>query len=327
MERNQAIDIAKGLGILLVFLGHLPLPYWLINTRYFFHMPLFVALSGYFSKKQDIRNTLKKSTVKIALPYFFYGFVFCCINYLLFKNIGTKEIIGFLVARPMDIWQINFFGVFWFMIALFVIKMLAAIIPSKSIYWALPILFFFTIPFVVNRFDFVKNLPVAFAQGCILFIFYRLGAYLPKIKPSQNTIFFIISTLTLIGLAIFFIIKFDGMHQKITNYHNLKLFNPIGALFIAIAGIISTFTFSSILNNKMISKPLAKLGEYSFTFYALHLFVFFLVERTIEGLHFPSIVKLIVILTGTILLISFFIIIVKKMFQKNSFLQHLILLK
>lgn len=77
----------------------------------------------------------------------------------------------------------------------------------------------------------------------------------------------------------------------------------------------------------MIFKPLAKLGEYSFTFYALHLFVFYLIERTIECLHLPPVVKFIVILTGTILLISLFIMIVKKLFQKNSFLQHLILLK
>ncbi|MBN1118674.1 MAG: acyltransferase family protein [Bacteroidales bacterium] len=250
MERNQAIDIAKGIGILLVLLGHLPLPYWFINTIYFFHMPLFVALSGYFSKEQNIGHTLKKSAAKIALPYIFYGFVFCCINYLQFKNIGTLEFIGFLVARPMDIWQINFFGVFWFMIALFIIKILAAIIPNKKYILVLSLIFFFTIPLLVNRFEFIKNLPFALAQGGILLIFYSLGAFLSKIKPKQNTIILAISTLSFTLFAIFFIFKFDGMHNKITNYHNLKLFNTIGAFVIAIMGIISTFTFSNILSTK-----------------------------------------------------------------------------
>ena len=47
-QRDAVVDIAKGIGILLVVYGHLHNP---INTFiYAFHMPLFFFLSGFFIK-------------------------------------------------------------------------------------------------------------------------------------------------------------------------------------------------------------------------------------------------------------------------------------
>lgn len=46
--RDTTVDIAKGLGIFLVVLGHVPIPMWLCTPIYLFHMPLFFFLSGMF---------------------------------------------------------------------------------------------------------------------------------------------------------------------------------------------------------------------------------------------------------------------------------------
>ena len=47
-ERKKYIDIAKGIGILLVLIGHIDWGnYILTNTIYSFHMPLFMMVSGY----------------------------------------------------------------------------------------------------------------------------------------------------------------------------------------------------------------------------------------------------------------------------------------
>ncbi len=49
-QRNETLDIAKGLGIVLVVLGHNPVfregAHWLYEAVYLFHMPLFFFLSG-----------------------------------------------------------------------------------------------------------------------------------------------------------------------------------------------------------------------------------------------------------------------------------------
>lgn len=47
--RDTVVDVAKGIGILLVILGHLKNP--IMDFIYAFHMPLFFFISGMFVKK------------------------------------------------------------------------------------------------------------------------------------------------------------------------------------------------------------------------------------------------------------------------------------
>lgn len=48
-KRINYFDIAKGLGILLMIIGHMPIKNeYLKNFIFCFHMPLFFIISGYF---------------------------------------------------------------------------------------------------------------------------------------------------------------------------------------------------------------------------------------------------------------------------------------
>lgn len=49
-NRNQAIDILKGIGIILVLAAH-SIEGWLSQFAYTFHMPLFFIVTGLFIKK------------------------------------------------------------------------------------------------------------------------------------------------------------------------------------------------------------------------------------------------------------------------------------
>lgn len=58
-ERDHSIDILKGIGILLVIMGHCDIFGRISGLIYSFHMPLFIILSGYFfSYKDDIRKLI-----------------------------------------------------------------------------------------------------------------------------------------------------------------------------------------------------------------------------------------------------------------------------
>jgi polysaccharide biosynthesis protein PslL len=46
-QREIWIDVAKGLGIITVVIGHSEIPF-AKHYFYWFHMPLFFILSGYF---------------------------------------------------------------------------------------------------------------------------------------------------------------------------------------------------------------------------------------------------------------------------------------
>lgn len=68
--RNTSIDIAKGLGMLLVIAGHAIYGYGAIfRIIYSFHMPLFFFLSGLFLKKEiGILLLISKLTKSLLLP-------------------------------------------------------------------------------------------------------------------------------------------------------------------------------------------------------------------------------------------------------------------
>lgn len=85
MTRKASIDIAKGIGICLVVLGHLSdyfgadisVTYKLL---YLFHVPLFFFLSGLFFKEKDgLGECFKKRFLRLYIPFllaniFFFAF-------------------------------------------------------------------------------------------------------------------------------------------------------------------------------------------------------------------------------------------------------------
>ena len=59
-QRIDWINIAKGLGILAVILGHCHLPEKVWNSIYSWHMPIFFVISGYFYRIQPFEILIKK---------------------------------------------------------------------------------------------------------------------------------------------------------------------------------------------------------------------------------------------------------------------------
>lgn len=54
MERDCRFDIMRGIGIILMMLGHIPVEGFAYRVIYSFHMPMFFLLSGYFANNAGI---------------------------------------------------------------------------------------------------------------------------------------------------------------------------------------------------------------------------------------------------------------------------------
>lgn len=50
MERDLRFDIMRGIGIILMMLGHIPVEGFIYRWIYSFHMPMFFILSGLYTK-------------------------------------------------------------------------------------------------------------------------------------------------------------------------------------------------------------------------------------------------------------------------------------
>ena len=79
MEKNKRIlwvDVAKGIGMILVVLGHTH--FGGRTLIYTFHMPLFFFCSGLFfsnSEPLNLMEKLKKCLKTILFPYFLYAII------------------------------------------------------------------------------------------------------------------------------------------------------------------------------------------------------------------------------------------------------------
>lgn len=128
-QRIQWIDIAKGISIFLVIIGHTA-PFGILerNIIFSFHMPLFFILSGYHFKIaqnwDEARERFWKNVRHLLLPLF----LLWCLNLLLpmfqGKEIFTTEIIKRNITALFWSSGVTFkghpgLGMLWFMVSMF----------------------------------------------------------------------------------------------------------------------------------------------------------------------------------------------------------------
>ena len=91
-KRIRSVDIAKGIGIICIILGHLNNSS--INRVVFtFHVPLFYLITGYFiNEKGTVAEFIKKKRKTLLIPY--------CITCCLIILFGTLK--GCIMGKPFE---------------------------------------------------------------------------------------------------------------------------------------------------------------------------------------------------------------------------------
>lgn len=90
VNRIEWIDIAKGIGIFLMVIGHTGIPQYLSNWIYSFHMPMFFVLSGILynhEKYKSFRALLKARLYSLCIPYL----VFTVVAFVGMRALGLVE--------------------------------------------------------------------------------------------------------------------------------------------------------------------------------------------------------------------------------------------
>ena len=210
-KRIDWIDIAKGLAIVLMMVGH-TIPYNHLNYFIFsFHMALFVILSGITYKIPKDKNELKVRIIKyvkrLAIPYVFVLFVCSCIKYV--EAADKLSILSFLKqfiknvlwgnACDYTLFGKNFIGVgpIWFLIALFFAKVLFDIInykiDNKNVYTSIIIYCFFALLGVeIGKVVWLpQSLDLVFVFLLYLYIGFLFHKYYKKISKYKIQIFLI----------------------------------------------------------------------------------------------------------------------------------------
>lgn len=271
MSDNKYIlemQLARGLGILLVTFGHsIPLKDAypsIYNFIYSFHMPLFFFLSGFFAHKiitvnsfREWLDSIKKNTFKFIVPYFIISLSFALIKYL----------VPHMVKRPVEWYEIPFIIIFyplrnpalflWFLYLIIIMRIITPFI-SKINSW----LFFAFLLF----FQFFPVDWELFATSWLLnyLIYYFMGLQASKLKdlylkfikkPFLTPIFFIC-----------FILSYIMFYYS--NYLILRFFTASFGTFLVIS---LCFSYTKYLPKKI----LETLGSNSLQIYLLQFFFIF----------------------------------------------------
>lgn len=276
-QRDPIFDIMKGIGIILVIVGHSSIPHTLGTFISSFHIPLFFFIAGYFSKETTTKELLKKSTPRLISPYIFTSILICfgafCIdlsNYTFSDGFFTqRQIIAHLAGYNSGPTFGNFneiVQVIWFLLALFWAKIVLNIIcnHTKKDYQRIIILSSISLTgMIIHNFMFT---PWFFSQGLFASIFIFIGRYIKEHSILQTEQYkHHMPKLFAIWIFCLCFSSSGGMWKcKFGDFYFLNLIGALGAFFLLYSIIrhLSTNTF--------FWKSLQKIGEYSIIFLCAH---------------------------------------------------------
>lgn len=139
------INIARGIGILLVVLGHALKQTGvtdlavnvLIEVIYSFHMPLFFVLSGFvsvkilaYTKREEYVRFIRSRMLRLLLPYFVMGVLYMPLKYFLSRF--ARNPYDFSAAWKLII-GVNPNTTMWFLYTLFWVSVIALFLVRRKV--------------------------------------------------------------------------------------------------------------------------------------------------------------------------------------------------
>ena len=279
--RLRYLDIARGICMICIVLGHLSNRN--INRIVFtFHIPVFYLLTGYFSRKEDLKTHVKRKFRTLIIPYyissflvmFFYGLI-GIIRGFDWNTIKTKllELFKAMLYCAGDSWEKPFkiygIGAIWFLWAIFlgeiIFQLLLRMKSGTRVVSVIFLLYF--ADFTVRKICF---LPFSIQPACSAVIFIYIGYMVRQNIDLINNLSIEIKAflITVAGLIWF---------SFILNFHSFWLVHSdFGRGIIDIIGSLAA-SFMVILISKVIDKKnflidgIAYLGKYSVLFLCAHI--------------------------------------------------------
>lgn len=299
MTYEKWIDVTKGIGILLVILGHNNFDQSFLTIIHAFNMPLFFFISGYLfhyeKYKQQPNYFISQRFKRLVVPYFVTNIIILCTFILLFffklgpfnNRPALKPLIGVFYGNGAPLNPPTMFTNLlnvpsWFLLGLFCASLILYIIAysqekhglfGSSLLCFLVVLFGFKISksvFLPWSFD-IACVSMIFMFPGYLFNYYKVN-WLNNYKVnwldnnSKNN-FYDFSFLLLL-LVIISVNESVDMNTRL--YSNL--------LFFSITGLLGTYLIIRLAKNiskkeTFLTKILAYFGKNSIIVLLYHSFV------------------------------------------------------
>lgn len=295
-KREYWIDIAKGIGIIFVMLGHTVIGPVITKYTYIFNLPVFIFLSGYLfnlSKFKDFWQFIRLRAKAIMIPYVGLSII-SIVFYKFYYNMPIYDyttmvnmIVAFIKATRTQI----FYNIpLWFLPTLFFIEIafyLIRKINNKYLEWIIVIILS---SYFVIKWDTLYNPKLFWTidTGCFYLLFFALGYYLRQnilnIKFKNRWFINIIFYITLaINLMIIYNNNLFERIFKNTIVINNGILYYLTLVILALSGIYITIKISQEIKRQ---KILEYIGRNSITFFGLHVLIFWILDKIIKPIYF-----------------------------------------
>lgn len=195
-NRIRYIDVAKGIAMTCIILGHLEIPQ-IVQIVFTFHVPIFFFITGYFIKRENSRKEyIQKKFRTLVVPYIYTCLVIILLaiimNELLFNGVETEKValswIGaalYGAGGAIKPFYLKGIGAIWFLLATFWASILfrCIILELKKEYRIVAVIILFMVSYwSCNLFWFPLSVQ---AGGCAVFFMY-LGYLLKDLVPLSK---------------------------------------------------------------------------------------------------------------------------------------------
>lgn len=277
-NRIESIDIAKGIGILLMVMGHTgfgDVYDKLINT---FHMPLFFFVSGYFyrpNKTRSFKEYLIHQINVLIVPYVAFAFFYEILHYIFTGEISIQYFAKSLLSSNHN--RIDVAGALWFLLALFSSKIIYCLLEHR-IKGVLNLTIVVTVislaALTLRKFDI--KLPLCIDTALSMLIVIHSGYLLYAYRGKQLLIRF--STLSPIVLILLTVLFFaSGLLNDNVLVRRNKFGIEVLYFISCFCGIILTMNISHILSRQ--SNTLWSKIKDVFSFWGRESIVFLLINE------------------------------------------------
>lgn len=231
-ERLTYLDVAKGIGILLVVIGHVYAFNRQIVDRFFviwlysFHMPLFFIISGMliaYKDEKDIWKFVKKRIKGILIPYVFFS-IFSIIVFAIVNDFNREVFVQNVKATICGVG----IDTLWFLPALFfgevIFFVLRNLLKNKYVICIISAIIYTLGNFMMKDYGLIC---LFLGRICIAVGFIMIGNYTMNLIRKRNMPWYGLIVIAILSVILSKINGLVDLNNLVFNNHILYLINSL----------------------------------------------------------------------------------------------------
>ncbi len=299
--KKDSFSIFKGIGIILMVIGHSGCPKYISNYIYLFHMALFYCVSGYFFNEKYLNDWflfIKQKLKGLYIPFVKFSLLFLALHNIFYKlniynsTFGYNGNVSYLYSIPdylnkfkMIVFHFSGYeqllGAFWFLRSLFIVNIFffLSIWISKRIskqYYlfinAAIVVIYMLISYALKEYNYI--LPLGIGRDMSIVILMYLGYIVRKlgIEEYSKNLYLILFCFVILGVF--------SLHYNISIVEG-KFTNSIIFLLSSIFGCTMILGISYYIENSKAKNFLKYIGNNTIIILVYHFLAFKLVSLII----------------------------------------------